>query len=560
MAHYVLFTSFVGSGDFYTLSNPSDRYDVAGRAMLHSTDGRVFLATNTKPYIDIYVGALASSGGFSTVYLSNAATQGTVAVYGTIRNMNDEGVGVMAHATSAVIRIGEFGEIVATGTNGVGIWLNGYGDTTTARIINDGLIYGNRPIVRTGSEAVEITNNGRIDIISGTAYVDHYGGRDVIINNGIMRGTIELGGGNDTYQGQNGSLAGRVNGGAGNDTMTGGAQAEYFDGGDGDDTLRGNGGNDRLFGGAGNDILDGGAGDDVMEGGTGNDIYYVAAAGDQTTEHEGGGIDTVRSYINWTLGANLERLELLGSAANGTGNALDNTIVGNALANILNGAAGNDYMVGGAGDDIYVVASAGDQTIEAANGGTDTVRSYINWTLAAHVERLELLGSAANGTGNALNNTLVGNSLANVMNGLDGNDYIITGAGNDTLNGGNGNDTLVGGAGADRMSGGAGSDTFLYMAISDSGVGAANRDTILDFVRGQDRIDLSALDANTAAAGNQAFSFIGSAAFSGVAGQLRYSSSGNTTFVDADINGDRVSDFQIAVNGTNFMTGSDFIL
>jgi Ca2+-binding RTX toxin-like protein len=85
--------------------------------------------------------------------------------------------------------------------------------------------------------------------------------------------------------------------------------------------------------------------------------------------------------VNWTLGANVERLELQGSGnLNGTGNALNNTLVGNSGNNLLNGGAGNDYMVGGAGDDIYIVGAAGDKTIEAANGGTDTVRSYINWT------------------------------------------------------------------------------------------------------------------------------------------------------------------------------------
>ncbi|MEO4000213.1 calcium-binding protein [Mesorhizobium sp. CAU 1732] len=331
-------------------------------------------------------------------------------------------------------------------------------------------------------------------------------------------------------------------GSSGNDSFTGGAQP---------DVLRGN---------AGNDLLNGGAGNDYMAGGAGDDIYIVGAVGDETVELSSGGTDTVRSYLNWTLSDHIERLELLGSAVNGTGNALNNTIVGNALNNVLNGAGGDDYMVGGAGDDTYIVAAVGDKTIEAAGGGTDTVRAYINWTLAANVERLELLGSAQNGTGNALNNTLVGNSLVNVLSGGDGNDYIRAGAGNDVLNGGNGNDTLVGGAGADRLVGGAGHDTFVYEALADSRVGPTLRDTIEGFVHGQDKIGLSALDANAGAAGNQAFTFIGSAGFSGVAGQLRYSAYGNTVIVDADVNGDRVSDFQIAVTGTNFMAGTDFIL
>jgi hypothetical protein len=61
-------------------------------------------------------------------------------------------------------------------------------------------------------------------------------------------------------------------------------------------------------------------------------------------------------------------------------------------------------------------------------------------------------------------------------------------------------------------------------------------------------------------AGNQAFSFIGSAAFSGVAGQLRYTNYSGTIIIDADVNGDSTADIQILVAGTTFMTGTDYIV
>jgi len=410
--------------------------------------------------------------------------------------------------------------------------------------------------------------------------------------------------GNDTLIGGAGDDL--IEGGDGNDVLNGGAGADVLDGGDGfdfasysgatagvtasladpainsgdaagdsylsiegligsafNDVLVGNGLANTLQGGAGNDMLNGGAGADTMSGGLGNDIYYVDNAGDITTENAGEGTDTVRSYINWTLAANVERLELQGSGnLNGAGNALNNTLVGNSGNNLLNGGAGNDYMVGGAGNDIYIVAAAGDQTIEAANGGTDTVRSYINWTLANNVERLELQGSSnLNGTGNTLNNTLVGNSGNNSLSGGDGNDYIVGGAGNDTLNGGAGNDTLIGGAGRDILIGGTGNDTFDFDLVSDSPAGPALRDSILGgFSHGSDRIDLATIDSNTLVAGNQAFSFIGSAAFSGVAGQLRYTNYSGNVIIDADVNGDSIADMQILVAGTSFMTGTDFIL
>src|SRR5690606_33147227 len=110
-------------------------------------------------------------------------------------------------------------------------------------------------------------------------------------------------------------------------------------------------GYDRIWGGSGDDTIDGGAGNDTMFGGTGDDNYIVAAAGDRTIERQGEGIDTVRSYINWTLAANVERLELLGAAASGTGNGLNNTIVGTSANNTLAGMGGNDLLDGGAGND-----------------------------------------------------------------------------------------------------------------------------------------------------------------------------------------------------------------
>jgi Ca2+-binding RTX toxin-like protein len=334
-------------------------------------------------------------------------------------------------------------------------------------------------------------------------------GNDIVVNRGSIDGDVLLGAGNDSFDGRGGTVTGDVHGGAG------------------------------------------------------NDIFLVNNVSASIIEAANGGTDTVRSYINWTLGANIERLELQGVGnLNGTGNALANTLVGNSGSNLLNGAGGNDYMVGGAGNDIFIVGSAGDSTIENAGGGTDTVRSYVNWTLGANVERLELQGSSnLNGTRNTLANTLVGNSGNNVLSGGAGNDYITGGSGNDTLNGGDGNDTLVGGAGSDILNGGTGNDVFQFNLVSESPAGASSRDSINGgFSHGADRIDLATIDANTLVGGNQAFSFIGSAAFSGVAGQLRYTNHGGTIIIDADVNGDSTADMQILVAGTTFMTGTDFIV
>jgi Ca2+-binding RTX toxin-like protein len=142
---------------------------------------------------------------------------------------------------------------------------------------------------------------------------------------------------------------------------------------------------------------------------------------------------------------------------------------------------------------------------------------------------------------------------------LGGNDTLIGGTGNDALSSGGGNDLLRGDAGADILTGGAGNDLFDFNAISDS-KGTA-RDTITDFVQGSDKIDLLSIDAIAAVSGNQAFTFIDGAAFSGKAGQLRIDHSDATkTVIYGDVNGDGVADFAIQVAGHVSLNAGDFLL
>jgi Ca2+-binding RTX toxin-like protein len=324
-----------------------------------------------------------------------------------------------------------------------------------------------------------------------------------------------------------GSAGGAIDG-TGNDlanVITGNASVNTLTGGLGDDTLSGAGGNDVLNGNEGLDNLDGGNGDDFMDGGADNDILSGAAGNDY-----------------------------------------------------LRGGAGADQMTGGAGNDTYAVENAGDVVTEGVNAGIDTVWARISYTLTANVENLNLGagGGATNGTGNTLDNIINGNYAANTLQGLDGADTLNGNGGNDILEGGVGidklyggaqddtlyggdendtlygedhNDTLYGGAGSDKLYGGTGRDHFAF-TDEDVGLLLMQHDTILDFdVTQGDRIDLSGIDADSAAGGDQAFTLV--TAFSNVAGQAKlfYRTATDQTQILLDVNGDGVADHEIMVNG-----------
>ncbi|WP_295628923.1 peroxidase family protein [uncultured Nitrosomonas sp.] len=327
----------------------------------------------------------------------------------------------------------------------------------------------------------------------------------------------------------------------------------------GNDNLVGTAGNDVLLGLLGNDTLDGLDGVDVLNGGAGDDTYIVDTTTDTITEFAGGGTDTVESSVTYTLGLNLENLTLTGTAANGTGNNLNNVLTGNASANVLTGLVGNDTLISGGGadtlrggldNDTYVISSLPVTITELFNQGIDTVESAVTFTLTNNFENLTLTGGGAiNGTGNGLANILIGNSGNNTLSG---------GPRTDTLNGGDGDDTLIGGPHADILAGGAGADTFKYLAaVFHSNV--ANRDTIMDFVSGTDTIDLSAIDGNTTMAfpGDQAFIFVGDNAFSGRS-QLRYDPL--TGLLEGNTAGNNAPEFQILLAGAPTLVEGDLVL
>ncbi len=210
---------------------------------------------------------------------------------------------------------------------------------------------------------------------------------------------------------------------ANNDTLIGDSHANVLSGFRGDDSLSGGGGDDTLVGGAGNDTLDGGDGSDTASYADALSAVTVKiVSGAQNTG--GGGVDTLISIEN-----------LQGSNYN-------DSLVGNAQANVLDGGAGADTLVGGAGNDTYVVDNVGDVIVEGANAGIDTVRTTLStYTLAANLENLVFTG-----TGSFVG---TGNDAANQITGGDAVDRLYGGGGNDTLDGGGAGDSLYGGMGDD---------------------------------------------------------------------------------------------------------------
>ena len=153
---------------------------------------------------------------------------------------------------------------------------------------------------------------------------------------------------------------------------------------------------------------------------------------------------------------------------------------------------------------------------------------------------------------------LLGGADGDFLFGQEGSDELQGDVGDDYLDGGAGGDLVIGGAGADTLLGGAGANRFLFLAMSDSGPGA--RDSIGDFDRAAgDLIDLALIDADSGTQANDAFTFIGSAAFSNRAGELRYEVIDGLANVFADTNGDGLADMSFTVNADTIRT-DDFIL
>ena len=304
------------------------------------------------------------------------------------------------------------------------------------------------------------------------------------------------------------------------------------------------------------DTIEGDSGNNVLIGGTGIDtLSYEHAAAGVT-------VSLALTSAQNTIGAGTD---IVSTFENLTGSGFDDLLTGGSSANFLfgldgndtlNGGGGADTMIGGNGNDIYTVDNSGDIVDETGTEGTDIVNSSVTFSLAdpvhakGDIENLNLTKTGSiNGTGNALDNTINGNTGRNILSGAGGSD---------TINGNSGNDTINGGSGADILTGGLGNDQFVFTALTDSTV--STPDTITDFLHAVDKINLTAIDSDPGVALDQGFLF-GGANASVVAHSVTWFENGGNTVVQADVDGDTNADFQIQLTGINKgLVGTDFLL
>lgn len=423
---------------------------------------------------------------------------------------------------------------------------------------------------------------------------------DVIIGTGgadALQGTI----GDDTIKGL-----------GGNDYLDGGSGDDLLVGGKGEDNLLGDDGTDRLQGGADRDYLEGGSGDDLLLGGSGDD-QFAGGLGDDRMVGGGGVDTALYVFTGAThfdgsqlgLAPETKVVDEFGSTDTLIG-VEGFSLRGSEEADTLIGSRGKDYIGtwggngdlvdGGDGDDSLTFRGAGSATINAGagadllwlqdspdywgevaeahatmDGGDGVDRVVLSLFNATSNETVRFIGdhltaSTADGvlevdatkveslsiTCGLGDDTVTGSAAddliyASVRGGDDGEDVLDGRGGDDSIEGGGGDDMLTGGAGRDTMTGGDGADTFVYDRIGDSSK-AARADLITDLSSG-DHIDLSAIDADVHAAGDQAFHLV--SGFSHTAGELMltHPKGGDVTLLRGDVDGDGRADFVVELSG-----------
>ncbi len=349
--------------------------------------------------------------------------------------------------------------------------------------------------------------------------------------------------------------------------------ADYFRATDGATEIFGHGGDDDLAGGAGDDWIDGGTGNDLLEGGGGDDRLIggdgtdaVSYAGTQGEVH----VDLSQGYardFSDRADSQAYGTDLLESIEVVIGSAWDDSFIGSANRDDLRGGDGNDHIDGRGGSDV-LRGGRGSDVLDGGDGFDYADYFYTQGVTvdlravnsAQSSDGVDQLRSIEGVIGSTSADSMIGNAVNNRLIGYAGSDVLSGMGGDDRLEGGRGRDVLTGGTGADKLYGGWGLDRFVF-DDGDTGGSREAADWIGDFSQSdRDRIDLRMIDADGATRRNEAFTFIGDAAFSGTAGELRFAAGASDTVIEMDVNGDGAADALIVLAGQHNLVAGDFML
>ncbi len=369
-------------------------------------------------------------------------------------------------------------------------------------------------------------------------------------------------------------------------TINGNAAGLFHQGTEENDVIRGNGGSDVLYGMGADDVLDGGEGDDTLAGWGGQD-YLIGGRGRDTIGYfDAAPVSVDLRFQNRHVDTGGGGVEWLSSIEGVAGSPGDDVLGGTNNSNVLAGNDGDDLLTGrGGGDILYGLsdfqgAPAGDDTLDGGDGRDTAVIAAGTLPISASLAIQEtaqavglgvvtLIGIEALFTGdaadelvgNAANNTLGGGLGGDLLQGGDGPDVLWGDgwargfrlvadigsqfAGDDTLEGGEGADVLVGGIGSDRLVGGNAADRFVFLNTDASAANVGKVDLIAD-LEAKDWIDLSAIDANAAVAGDQAFVVVLAAPN---AGQAQIWFDGADTWIELNTDADAALEARIRILG-----------
>lgn len=258
---------------------------------------------------------------------------------------------------------------------------------------------------------------------------------------------------------------------------------------------------------------------------------------------------TGRSYVTWAENATIENTTFYGGAG------VDIVGFGYDGVNAIHNEIGENVVLdGGDGKDRFYANGRG-AFIHLENGtvliGPENEPGVFREVTIRNFEEID---------GTPGHDIFVGSDVGEHLRGLGGDDLLSGREGTDRLEGGDGDDILVGGRGADALHGGGGTDIYRFDRLVESLPGREDTIFFPDHVF-TDIIDVSRIDADLTAAGNQAFTFIGTASFSGAAGELRWESTDvSTCLISADADGDGTADFAVRIDFPVDLTESDFIL